>query len=77
MGEELQLEAKGQSPHFQYKLKLILQGGLTLAQSGALGMEQMEHTKATEEVRNARCRVQSRRQVQREVFCILQKHVKW
>jgi len=30
MGEELQLEAKELSPSFQHKLKLVLQGGLTL-----------------------------------------------
>ena len=64
-GEELQLDAKGQSPDFQHKLKLVLQGGLTLAQSGALSMKHMEHTKAAEEVRNARRRAQSRRQVQK------------
>jgi len=65
MGEELQLEAKGQSPDFQHKLKLVLQGELTLAQSSALAMEYMEHTKAAEEVRNARHRAQSTRQVQK------------
>ena len=65
MGAELQLEAKELSPEFQNKLKLVLQGGLTLAQSGALAMKHMEYTKAAEEVRNARCRAQSRRQVQK------------
>ena len=65
MGEELQLEAKELSPSFQHKLKLVLQGGLTLAQSGALAMDHMEHTRAAEEVRNARRRAQSRRQLQK------------
>jgi len=61
MGEESQLEVKGQLPDFQQKLKLVLQGGLTLAQSGALAMEHIEHTKAAEEVRNARRRAQIRK----------------
>ena len=52
--DELLEEGKGLSPSFQAKLKLVLQGGLTLAQSGALAMEHMEHTRATEEMRNAR-----------------------
>jgi len=65
MGEELQHEAKELSTSFQHKLKLVLQGGLTLAQSGALAMEQREHTRAAEEVRNARRRAQNRRQLQK------------
>jgi len=65
MGEELQLEAKELSPSLQHKLKLVLQGGLTLAQSGALAMDHMEHTRAAEEVRNARHRAQRRRQLQK------------
>jgi len=65
MGEELQHEAKEPSPSFQHKLKLVLQGGLTLAQSGALAMDHMEHTRAAEEVRNARRGVQNRRQLQK------------
>jgi len=63
MGEELQLDAKGQSPEFQHKLKLVRQGGLTLAQSGALAIEYMEYTRAAKEVRNARRRAQSKREV--------------
>jgi len=63
MGEELQLDAKGQSPDFQHKLKLVLQGGLTQAQSDALAIEHMEYTKAAKEVRNARRRAQSKREV--------------
>jgi len=63
MGEELQLDAKGQSPDFQHKLKLVLPGGLTLAQSGALAIEYMEYTKAAKEVRKARRRAQSKREV--------------
>jgi len=65
MGKELQLEAKTLSPSFQHKLKLVLQRGLTLGQSGALAMDHMEHTRAAEEVRNARRRAQSRRQLQK------------
>jgi len=66
MIEELQLVAKKQSPDFQHKLKLVLQGGLTLAQSGALAIKHMQPTKTTEKVRNARGRAQSRRQGQKE-----------
>jgi len=66
MGEELQLKAKELSPSFQHKLKLVLQGELTLAQSGALAMDHtMEHTRAAEEVRNAKRRAQSRRHLQK------------
>jgi len=65
MGEELQLEAKELSSSFQHKVKLVLEGGLTLAQSGALAMDHMEHTRAAEDVRNARRRAQSRRQLQK------------
>jgi len=46
MTDKLLEEGKGLSPSFQAKLKLVLQGGLTLAQSGALAMEHMEHTSA-------------------------------
>ena len=65
MGAELQHEAKELSTSFPHKLKLVLQGGLTLAQSGALAMEHREHTRAAEEVRNARRRAQNRRQLQK------------
>jgi len=65
MSDELLEEGNGLSPSFQAKLKLVLQGGLTLAQSGALAMEHMEHTRAAEEMRNARRRGQSRRHIQK------------
>jgi len=65
MGEKLQLEAKELLPSFQHKLKLVLQGGLILAQSDALAMDHMEHRRAVEEVRNARRRAQSGRQLQK------------
>jgi len=58
-------EGKELPQGLQNKLKLVLQGRLALAQSGALAMEHMEHTGAAEEARNARRRGQSRRQIQK------------
>jgi len=52
------------SPDFEFQLKLVLQGGLAFAQSGALAMEYMENTRAVKHARNARHRAQSRRHVQ-------------
>ena len=65
MSDELLEEGKHLPASFQAKLKLVLQGGLTLAQSGALAMEHMETTRAAEEMRNARRRGQSRRHIQK------------
>ena len=65
MSDELLQEGKELPQGFQNKLKLVLQGGLALAQSGALAIEHMEHTRAAEEARNARWRGQSRRQIQK------------
>ena len=53
------------SPDFQHRLKLVLQGVLALAQSGALAMEHMDNTRAAKQARNARHRAQSRRQIQK------------
>ena len=64
-GEELLRDAQNMSPEFQLRLKEVHQGGLALAQSGALAKEHMENMKAAEEVRSARRRVQNRRQVQK------------
>jgi hypothetical protein len=64
-GDELLLEAGDYSPSFQHKLKLALQGALAQAQSGALAMDNLEHTKMAEETRNARRKSQNRRQVQK------------
>ena len=64
-GEELQREARDMSPDFQMRLKLVLQGGLALAQSGALVMEHMENTKAAEKACSERRKAQNRRQMQR------------
>ena len=65
MSDELLKEGKELPASFQAKLKHVLQGGLTLAQSGALAMEHMETTYAAEEMRNARRRGQSRRHIQK------------
>jgi len=65
MSDELLQEGKELPQGFQNKLKLVLQGGLALAQSGALAMEHMEHTRTAEGARNARRRGQSRRQIQK------------
>jgi len=65
ISDELLQEGKELPQGFQNKLKLVLQGGLALAQSGALAMEHMEHTRAAEEARNARRRGQSRRLIQK------------
>jgi len=64
-GEELQREAAAFSPTFQRRLKLVLQGGLAQAQSGALALENLEHTRAAEEARSARRKSANRRQVQK------------
>ena len=63
-GEELLHDAKNMSPDFQNRLKLVLQGGLALAQSGALAMEHMENTQAAEKARSERRKAQNRRQIQ-------------
>lgn len=65
LGEELQRDAVDFSPTFQRKLKLVLQGGLAQAQSGALAMENLEHTRLAEETRSARRKSANRRQVQK------------
>jgi hypothetical protein len=64
-GKELLRDAKNMSSDFQNRLKLVLQGGLALAQSGALAMDHMENTRAAEHARSMRRRAQSRRQVQK------------
>ena len=64
-GNELLNEAQDMTPEFQHRLKLVLQGGLALAQSGVLAIEHMENTRAAEQLRSARSRAQSRRQVQK------------
>ena len=64
-GEELQHEAAAFSPTFQWRLKLVVQGGLAQAQSGALVLENLEHTRAAEEARSARRKSANRRQVQK------------
>ena len=64
-GNELLNEAQDMTPEFQHRLKLVLQGGLALAQSGVLAIEHMENTRAAEQLRSARRRAQSRRQVQK------------
>jgi len=64
-GGKLQNDARNMAPDFQHRLKLVLQGGLALAQSGALAMEHMDNTRAAEQARNARRRAQSRRQIQK------------
>ena len=63
--DELLSEVQGMPPEFQHRLKLVLQGGLALAQSGALATEHMENTRGAEQVRSARSRAQNRRQVQK------------
>ena len=55
-GEELLRNVRHMSPDFQHRLKLVSQGGLALAQSGALAMEHMENMQAAELARNARRR---------------------
>jgi len=77
MREELLSEAKDLSPTFQHKLKQALQGGLALAQSGALAMEHMENTRAAEEARNARRRAQSQRQIQKGGLLMLLRQGGW
>ena len=62
-GDELQQEASEFSPSFQERLKLVLQGGLVQAQSGALAIEHREHTHAAEQSRNARRKAHNRRQL--------------
>lgn len=57
-------DARHMSPEFQHRLKLVLQGGLAVAQFGALAMEHMENTQAAELARNARCCAQSKREVE-------------
>ena len=64
-GDELLRDAADLSPTFQRRLKLVLQGGLTQAQSGALAMESLEHTKAAEQAKSAKRKSQNRRQVQK------------
>ena len=63
-GEELLLDAKDMSPDFQHRLKLVLQGGLALAQSGELAKEHMANTQAADQARSARRKAQNRRQTQ-------------
>ena len=63
-GEELLLDAKDMSPDFQHRLKLVLQGGLALAQSGELAKEYMANTQAAEQAWSARRKAQNRRQTQ-------------
>jgi len=64
-GEQLQKDAMNVSPDFQHQLKLDLQSGRALAESGALTIEYLDNTRAVEQARNARRRAQSRREVQR------------
>jgi len=64
-GEDLLGEARDMSPDFQERLKLVLQGGLVLAQTGALAIEHMENIRAADEARNARHRAHNRRQIQK------------
>lgn len=64
-GDELLDQAQEMSPEFQHRLKLVLQGGLALAQSGALAMEHLENTRAADQARSARSRAHSRRQIQK------------
>ena len=45
-------------------LKLVLPGGLALAQSRALAMEHMENTKAAEKARSERRKAENRRHMQ-------------
>ena len=63
--EELLRDARVMSPDFQMPLKLVLQGGLALAQSGALALEHMENSKAAEKAWSERRKARNRRQMQR------------
>jgi len=64
-GEELLHDDKNMPAEFQLRVKEVLQGGLALAQSGALAKKHMENTQAAEQARSARRSVQNRRQVQK------------
>jgi len=52
------------SSSFQRKLKLVLQEGLAQAQSGALAIENLEHTQVAEQTRSGKRKSQNRRPVQ-------------
>ena len=58
--EELLNDARDMSPDFQTRLKLVLQGGLALAQSGVLAIEDMKNTQAAEQARSERRKARDR-----------------